>query len=321
MRNPLEKLSGPWYRAGNPQERCRMFGQLLPCGGGDVIPLLKTRLVVGRTGDCDVTLPLGTISSKHCLLEQRQGVWYVSDLASRNGIRVDGVRCQEGKLVPGSVLWIATQRFQVEYSLPTSAANLTPPARSSAARDSASARPDLKRDTTVIEPPPQLRTPAAAPPPKAPSVKPGVALGELIPCGGGSPIPLLKHSLLVGRAPSCDISLPFPMVSSKHCQLEFKGGYWHVRDLGSTNGIRVDGIVQLAKYLRPGEVLSIAKHRFEISYTPLTDEPPPEENPFALSLMEKAGLVRRGSPVRESRLPAERDEEPTRKRWSIDDTG
>jgi hypothetical protein len=37
--------------------------------------------------------------------------------------------------------------------------------------------------------------------------------------------------------------------------------------------------------------------------------------------MEKAGLTRRGSPLSESRVPAASDEEPARKRWSIDDTG
>ncbi len=108
------------------------------------------------------------------------------------------------------------------------------------------------------------------------------------------------------------------MVSSKHCQLEFKSGFWHVRDLGSRNGIRVDGVFQLAKYLKPGEVLSIAKHRYEIAYTPLADEAPPEENPFALSLMEKAGLVGRAGSALPG-LPTQRDDENVRKKWSIDE--
>jgi adenylate cyclase len=149
-------------------------------------------------------------------------------------------------------------------------------------------------------------------------LKPGVSLGELIPCGGGVPIPLLKPSLIVGRSPACDITLPFPMVSSKHCQLEFKSGFWHVRDLGSRNGIRVDGIFQLAKYLKPGEILSIAKHRYEIAYVPQSDEAPPEENPFALSLLEKAGLSGRGG-GNEPKLPDSHNDGPVRKKWTIDE--
>ncbi len=94
-----------------------MFGQLVPCGGGNPLPLLKTRVLIGRSAECDVSLASGSVSSKHCLLEQREGAWFVTDLVSRNGIRIDGVRCHEGNLPPGSVLWIAQLRFQVEYAL------------------------------------------------------------------------------------------------------------------------------------------------------------------------------------------------------------
>ena len=117
-------------------------------------------------------------------------------------------------------------------------------------------------------------------------------LGELNPCGGGDPIPLLSEVLLVGRRSRCDITLDFPNISSHHCQLEFLDGYWRVRDMNSRNGIKVNGERCDVKWLLSGDKLSIAKHEFEINYTPQSDEPPPEEeNPFELSLMEKAGLV------------------------------
>ena len=57
-------------------------------------------------------------------------------------------------------------------------------------------------------------------------------LGELIPRGGGDPIPLQKTTLLIGRRSSCDIALRFANVSSRHCELELINGYWQVRDLG-----------------------------------------------------------------------------------------
>ncbi|MBL8849970.1 MAG: FHA domain-containing protein, partial [Planctomycetaceae bacterium] len=52
-------------------------------------------------------------------------------------------------------------------------------------------------------------------------------LGELVPCGGGDPIPLLKQKLLVGRRSNCDIQLEFHNVSGQHCQLELLNGYWY----------------------------------------------------------------------------------------------
>lgn len=129
-------------------------------------------------------------------------------------------------------------------------------------------------------------------------------LGELVPCGGGDPIPLLKGKLLIGRMRDCDIVLGFANISGKHCQLELLNGYWYVRDLRSRNGIKVNGMRCDSKFLLPGDELSIAKHRYEVTYEPAAGAPPPEEeNPFALSLLEKAGLMRRQEQERRLRLP------------------
>ena len=116
-------------------------------------------------------------------------------------------------------------------------------------------------------------------------------LGELNPCGGGDAIPLMQNRLLVGRRSRCDITLPFKNVSSHHCELELKNGYWHIRDLGSSNGIKVNGMRVDTKCLMPGDQVMIARHAFILEYIVESDAPPPqEESPFAMSLMEKAGL-------------------------------
>ena len=118
--------------------------------------------------------------------------------------------------------------------------------------------------------------------------------GELIPTGGGDPIPLLKQRLIIGRRPICDISLQYQNISSQHCELEMQNGYWHIQDLGSSNGIKVNGTRCESKFLFPGDEIWIAKHKYEIVYEPASDAPPPEEEDmFAVSLMEKAGLVKK----------------------------
>ncbi len=120
-------------------------------------------------------------------------------------------------------------------------------------------------------------------------------LGELVPFGGGDTIPLLKRQITIGRRSSCDIVLEFANISSQHCEFELENGYWIVRDLGSRNGVKVNGERVDSKWLQPGDEIVIAKHRYEMRYTPTGDAPPPElegENPFARSLLEKAGLAR-----------------------------
>jgi len=132
--------------------------------------------------------------------------------------------------------------------------------------------------------------------------------GQLIPQGGGDTIPLLKKDLLVGRRESCDIVLRFSNVSAHHCQLTVIGGYWYVRDTNSRNGIKVNGVRVNEKRLDPGDILSVAKHAYEVQYSPAdlgAVGPPPPEQPeaaiFTRSLLERAGLKKDFQPAKPAR--------------------
>ena len=124
--------------------------------------------------------------------------------------------------------------------------------------------------------------------------------GELLPKGGGDPVPLLKMALLVGRRESCDIVLRFANVSAHHCQLTCQDGYWYVKDLNSKNGTKVNGLRVATKRLSPGDELAVAKHKYEVVYSPIdlgAVGPPPldelAENVMDQSLLERAGLERK----------------------------
>ena len=125
--------------------------------------------------------------------------------------------------------------------------------------------------------------------------------GELVPDGGGDPIPLLREKLTVGRRESCDIVLRFPNISSKHCELMIQSGYWFVRDLDSRNGVKVDVTRVQRKRLDPGCTLAIAKHAYSIDYSPTdlgaSGTPPPDEETIGQvlgqSLLDRAGLEQR----------------------------
>ena len=123
-------------------------------------------------------------------------------------------------------------------------------------------------------------------------------LGILAPIGGGDPIPLTTPVLTIGRRPSCDICLNFPNVSGVHCELSFKGGVWSVRDMGSTNGTKVNGVRMLSRTLKPGDEVGIAGHKFVIEYdvpdgASLDEAEEKAENVFGQSLLERAGLQKK----------------------------
>lgn len=104
------------------------FGQLSPVGGGDVIPLIKDQLVVGRRGKIDIQLNFPNVSSQHCRMTLEHGYWFVRDLQSRNGTKVDGNPIVRKRLDPGSRLSIAKHSYIVEYEPQLLGAYGPPPA-------------------------------------------------------------------------------------------------------------------------------------------------------------------------------------------------
>jgi len=146
--------------------------------------------------------------------------------------------------------------------------------------------------------------------------------GELVPQGGGDPIPLLQRKLVIGRRSSCDIVLIFPNISSQHCELELIDGYWQVRDLQSRNGVKVNGERVNTRFLRPGDDLAIAKNHYRVQFEPADDAPPPpEEDPFSMSLMEKAGLEKKRDDARRDRprLPPTAKNAPVQEKFHADE--
>jgi adenylate cyclase len=142
--------------------------------------------------------------------------------------------------------------------------------------------------------------------------------GELIPLGGGDPIPLLKKNLLVGRRESCDIVLRFSNVSAHHCQLICNGGYWYVKDLKSRNGVKVNGSRVDEKRLDPGDELSIAKHRYDVRYSPYdlgAVGPPPDDQ--ANDIMKKSLLERAGLEIKGKRTAGLPDDDSDSGRYDI----
>jgi pSer/pThr/pTyr-binding forkhead associated (FHA) protein len=120
--------------------------------------------------------------------------------------------------------------------------------------------------------------------------------GELVPVGGGDTIPLIREVLTIGRRETCDIRLRFPDISGIHCQLFFHNGYWLIRDLNSTNGVKVNGTRVQEKLLQPNDELSIGrKRRFTIHYELPAErrhalDEQPEEDILSQSLLQRAGL-------------------------------
>lgn len=69
----------------------------------------------------------------------------------------------------------------------------------------------------------------------------------------------LGDRLRIGRAREAELSLQTPHVSRFHCGVFHELGRWWVRDLGSANGIRVDGERTLEVELRHGTLIEVGR--------------------------------------------------------------
>ena len=95
-----------------------MYGELIPIGGGDDIVLSKTEVKIGRRESCDIVLRFPNVSAHHCQLMNEGGYWYVRDLQSRNGVKINDRKIEEGstrRIDPGDIVAIAKHKYRVDY--------------------------------------------------------------------------------------------------------------------------------------------------------------------------------------------------------------
>jgi predicted component of type VI protein secretion system len=91
--------------------------QLVALSEGPNILLDKPIMLIGRHQECDIQIPSRKVSRRHCCIAQVDDHIVVRDLCSTNGIRVNGVRVQEGQLNSGDELTIGNFRYQLSYGL------------------------------------------------------------------------------------------------------------------------------------------------------------------------------------------------------------
>src|SRR4051794_41207789 len=82
---------------------------------------------------------------------------------------------------------------------------------------------------------------------------------QLVPLNAGAcpKIPLQRPVLLIGRHPECDIRLDLPKISRRHCCVALAYERVMIRDLGSRNGLRVNGRLIDEAQLHPGDEVAI----------------------------------------------------------------
>jgi pSer/pThr/pTyr-binding forkhead associated (FHA) protein len=78
----------------------------------------------------------------------------------------------------------------------------------------------------------------------------------------GDIVEIRRSSALVGRLAQADVRLTEPEISRRHCRFVLEDGLWRIRDLGSTNGIHLNGHRLQEAVLYPGDRVHIGSVEF-----------------------------------------------------------
>jgi predicted component of type VI protein secretion system len=118
----------------------------------------------------------------------------------------------------------------------------------------------------------------------------------LVPVDGGQAIDVSKDMTLVGRKEDCDVRLDHKSISKVHCVLVKTDGLLLLRDLGSTNGTRVNGTRVRRAALLPNDKVSFANFHFRIHLGPLAEPAAgPDEHTQAIDAKDLKQAVDKGA--------------------------
>ena len=179
---------------------------------------------IGRSADCDVSLPDPGLSHVQASIERRTSGYVLVDRSGR-GTRVGGADVTEAVLNDGTHLAFGSWRALF--------------------REPGSGDPEATavRGLTGIRP---VEPPAAA-----------QARLRVRDRGRERHVPLPEEGLTVGSVAGNGLVLDDPFVSSRHLRIDKPGARWEITDVGSTNGTLLGGVRVYRAELPPGLPISV----------------------------------------------------------------
>lgn len=236
--------------------------------GGEEYVLSPPSVLIGRDESCDIVIAKGLPSRHHARFSFRDDHWLIEDLNSTNGTYVNNRRVKRKTPIgAGDMIKLGMEAFYLfsldEDDLTIPAVKLAPEGEASAclpdrpaARErerahelyplprgwSGAKGADTRYSTAAMD---QMLDEVFSEVPDAPAAalilyrgkRRGPVVYGVTPGTGTS-------SWTIGRDRECDLQINDPTVSRLHAVLVHEDGRWMLVDSDSTNGIRVDDVLE-----------------------------------------------------------------------------
>ena len=121
-----------------------------------------------------------------------------------------------------------------------------------------------------------------------------MSFARLVPADGGEPVELTRDVTIVGRKDECDLAIDHKSISKQHCVLVKTDGLIFIRDLGSTNGTRVNGQRVRRAALVPNDEIAFAAIKYRVALGPAA--PMPSDGTQAMDADDLAEFIKAADP-------------------------
>ena len=277
-------------------------------GRRTVVPIVRDELNIGRADTNTILLTEKNVSRKHARLLREEGRFFIEDLQSFTGVKVNGERVLGKRPVTaGDLIQIS------EYDLflqPAPGESLPPGDEELVDEDVIVTGPikvvsgegEQEKETSVI----RMENVSGAGQAEARILAPGerprlhVIEGSL----AGKEFELSRTPIAIGRTVENDVQLDDGTVSRYHCKLFLEGDSWKLLDNRSAHGVKVNGEPYATCRVRPGDTLEIGhlKLRFlapeqAVGEPAQVPPPPPLETPAQTARAAPAELAPASPPA------------------------
>ncbi len=211
------------------------------------------RLLIGRSGSCDLMLADSQISRQHAAIECEGVDFVLVDLGSANGTLVGyvGQRVTRHVLREGDVIRLGHNLLKVTLL-----------------RDA---------DVTELKPTPTADPSEATAVAPTPVGRPSIILTVVVGPDAGAVHAPAKDRFQIGRQASCEVRLNDPSVSRVHATVKRETSGYAIYDENSSNGIEIGTPPQRVLFakLEHGTVVRLGSTELRVTIGDVRSEPSP----------------------------------------------
>jgi pSer/pThr/pTyr-binding forkhead associated (FHA) protein len=244
-------------------------------GKTTVVPLIRDEITIGRKEGNTIRLTERNVSRRHAKLLKSNGTVYIEDLTSYNGIKVNGDRIAgRAPVNEGDRIQIGDYQLALKLDKATQAsggaatAPAIPAAVPSAEMLEQKTTPFVKENgaapAALLDLAPTVQTPIQATvqtPPISGQQETPARLVVVSSNFAGQEFVLDKAAVVIGRTDENDVVINHRSISRHHAKIVREGGHYHIVDLQSANGVRVNGEEYGKVELRKGDHVDLGHVR------------------------------------------------------------